>query len=427
VSNTMKFACVFLVVNLHLLRNFAPVPYFLVYGAVSGAMIASFALGGRRREIALALPAMWLLVGIGGTAASLVLIPWTAALYGATRFFFVAPVFLALVQFTDSRTQLLANVRTMTIFFAGAALTIPLQFLIGPISWFAAGSERGGYERFGSLVGSLTSLGIVTGSYIVLMQLSSPKLRVLQISVTILCAFASLSKAAIANVAISLVVSIRENRGRAFKGVGALSLAGALTAASVAYIAPVNERFDATLASFGVNVGGAKPANFDTSVQQSAIERVSLLPKENFRALRDWHSPMVYLTGGGFAMASTALVPATASDAPMSHNQYTELVTVFGPFGGGLMIAVMIAVLVRLKRRAQSPMDIPSVVMASFSIFLLNSLFANGTVYQPASGSILCLAAYVAVAPLRCLFEVEEGIGSAGGFRLHSQAKLGAV
>jgi hypothetical protein len=423
-KNTTKFAVVFFVVNLHLLRNVATIPYLAAYAAVSGAVLVSFCLDPRTRQMRLGLPLIWLVVALAGTAVSLLVIPWSAALYGASRFLFVTPIFLAFVQYTASRRELVSHVRCMTLFFVVAALTIPLQIATGPVSWFAEDSERGGYDRFGSLVGSLTSLGIVTGCYIVLMQLSSPRHRFVQIAVTILSALVSLSKAAIANVGLSLLASLWVNRDRLSRGIAALVMLGAFTAVAVAYIPPVNDRLESTLESFGFVGGAALPANYDSSVQKSAIDRVSALPRANFLALGDQHSPLVYFVGGGFGMASTALVTPEASTAPMAHNQYAELVTVFGILGGGFMVWVLVAIGVRLKRRARAPGDIPTVVLASYTVLLVNSLFANGTVYQPASASILCLAAYVAGAPHRHLFTDPDGEEDGRPLRTRSRAHV---
>jgi hypothetical protein len=187
-----------------------------------------------------------------------------------------------------------------------------------------------------------------------------------------------------------------------------LALVGASTATAVAYVPPVHERLSASLESFGYTEVGL-PANYDSNVRVAAVARVTEFPKANFLALRNLNSPFVYLVGGGFGMASTALVPRASSIAPMAHNQYAELATVFGAVGGSVMVVVLILIAVRLKMRARRAGDLATVVLASYLVFLVNSLFANGTAYQPSSASILCLAAYAACAPTKQVSERATG------------------
>ncbi|MDP3950824.1 hypothetical protein [Microbacterium sp.] len=406
--NSLKFAIVFWVVNLHLLRNLATLPYLALYGLISAVVVLSFMFGVKRSRLSLSLPTLWLLIAVVGALVSSFVIPVSAALYGLSRFLFAAPIFLALVQYTDSRNDLLLHIRSVTLYFAVAALTVPLQFVVGPISWFADDSSRAGFDRYSSLVGSLASLGIVTGCYIVLMQLSPARTRFLKIAVTIVSAIASLSKSAIANVVLGMIAMTWVSRKKLSRSVVGLAIMVASIIAAVAYVPPVSERFIASLESFGYDAvpGGAE--NYDASVQESAADRVTKLPKENLLAMQELYSPLVYLIGGGYGMASTALVPEEASIAPMAHNQFAELGTVFGAVGGGIMIWLTLTLWMRLRRRSRGPGDIPSVVLASYSILLVNSVFANGTLYQPASASILCLAAYVALAPARHLFDEES-------------------
>ena len=122
-----------------------------------------------------------------------------------------------------------------------------------------------------------------------------------------------------------------------------------------------------------------------------------MLPKQNFESLGDLKSPLVYAVGGGYGMGSTALVPDADSIAPMAHNQYAELITVFGFLGGGVAIWVMISIGFALRRKTLGSNSIVyRALLFSYCLFLLNSAFANGTLYQPASASIFYIVFFAA-------------------------------
>ncbi|TFC93277.1 MULTISPECIES: hypothetical protein [Cryobacterium] len=401
-SNPVKFAMVFLVVNLHLLRNVSVSLYLALYLLVTAYVTIQY-LSKRKSRFVVAEGLafhLWVMAALFAFATSLVLISPIGAVEGLSRFLFAAPIYMAFVLYTDTFEDLRGHLITFAGFFAIASLSLPLQFLVGPISWFASASERGGFERYASLVGSLTSIGIVVGSYIVLAQ-GLPKIRRLVfLPLILLPALVSLNKSAIANVAIALLVLAFLNRRSLSKLALAGIAVGCLLGAAYSVIPGVQERISASLQSFGIQAAGSAPTNYDMSFSGSAVDRIIALPKANFDSLSELGSPLVYLTGGGYGMGNTALVPESDALAPMAHNQFAELLTAFGPIAGGVQIGVLIAIGVALKRRhSRARQDVYLIVLLAYLVLMVNSIFANGTLYQPASASIFYLAMFVAFSP----------------------------
>lgn len=392
----MKFAIVFVAVNLHVLRNISLPGYMMFYAPIALFVSFQFAfmLARKPREIRIGPFFVWLAIAAGGTLTSVAVISLGGALTGLSRFLFGIPVFFALYLYTDGIADLRKHILTFGVFFAVAAMTIPLQTVTGPISWFAVASTRAGLDRYASLLGSLTSIGTVVGAYVVLAQALSPGRRWALLLLMALPAAMSLNKSAIANIAIAVLILIYLNRATLSKlAVGVLT-AGMLAGAAYGTISTFASRIDAVLVSFGINREGI--VNYDTKFDDSLWDRLYSLPLANFEVLGQLGSPFVYLTGGGFGMASTALVPADDALAPMAHNQFAELLTVFGAIGASLACGALAVVGYRLYRLYKATKsDVVSAVGFSLLVLLVNSLFANGTFYQPAASSIIFLAMFV--------------------------------
>lgn len=392
------FAFVFLVVNLHLLRNLIGPVYLGLYGVVVAWSIITVLTGqGRDRLTRPGAATVWcLLVPIIGFVSSLAVISLGGAVTGLSRYVFAMPVFLAFVLFTEDTEDLRAHATTMVAFFALACASIPLQLATGPIPWFASASERGGLDRFASLAGSLTSVGIAVGCYIVLASLTRPIMQTLIMPATIISAAMSLSKSAMANAALGLLGILFLGRQKFGRVVTTTGIVLAVIGMAWSFSPDVRERAASTLSSFGIETAAESGPTYDVDAEESIVDRLTVLPRQNFDALADLDSPLVYLTGGGFGMASTALVPAADSLANMAHNQFAELVTVFGIVGAALCLTVLITTWGRLWAQARRGSPTHSAALVAFALLMLNSLFANGTVYQPASASVFYAAMFIA-------------------------------
>lgn len=143
--NTLRFALVFVVVNLHTLRRASEIGYMAIFALVSSLAIYDFIQSRpRTRFDGLGYMATWLAVSVYGLAVSVAVIGPAGAFFGLSRFLFAVPVLFAFVAYTDSRKDFARHIEVMCGFVALAALTVPLQMAVGPIAWFAEASERGG-------------------------------------------------------------------------------------------------------------------------------------------------------------------------------------------------------------------------------------------------------------------------------------------
>jgi type IV secretory pathway VirB2 component (pilin) len=354
---------------------------------------------------------LWVAIAVFGLLTSLLLIAPSGAVQGFIRFLFAAPIFMALVLYTENHADLKKHLATFVGFFAIASLTLPLQMVIGPISWFAEISERGGLERYASLVGSLTSIGITVGVYIVIAHGVTGIRRIFLLAAIMLPAMISLNKSALANVAIGVFVLVYLNRRSISKMAIAMLGLGGILGMVYTLVPWFADRVGVSLQSFGFQATDVTLRSYDASVGDSAWARIFDLPRANLDALADLQSPMVYLTGGGFGMGNTALVPEEDVLAPMAHNQFAELLTVFGPIAGGILIVVIIAVGFGLWRAyKRTGHQIYLIVFIAFVLLMVNSIFANGTVYQPASASIFYLSMFVAAASKKLELGTDLGV-----------------
>ncbi|WP_221929124.1 hypothetical protein [Propioniciclava tarda] len=397
--NAVGFAIVFVVVNLHTLRNWNQPIYLGIYGLVALWVGWLYLRAPKAPRLADRGAFFWIWVGVAllGTASSLATISASGAAYGTLRFLFALPVWCALVVFTDSLNDLRRHLVTVVTFFLVASWTLPLQFVIGPVSWFPAASIRGDEVRYASLVGSLTSIGVVVGCYLLLTLLVRSHWKWALIGLIAVPAALSLSKAAIANIAIASLIILwfhRRHRAAVLGTLVGLPLVGGVVYMAVPALA---RRVETVLGSFGVQTEVGSQ-NYDVSLGQSVLDRLTELPGNTWAAMQNFGNPLVYLTGGGYGMGDTALVTESDAITIMAHNQLIESMAVFGLFGGTVQWAILLlaALLLYLAwRSTQHPLF--AVVGASFVLLLGNGLQANGMLYQPSGASLVYLSLFVAL------------------------------
>ena len=399
-SNEWAFAIVFIVVNLHTLRRASNVGYLFAYSLVAASSIFAFLNRRKYRELKDGglLLAGWIVIAIAGFVTTIATTSLIAGITGLTRFLFAIPIFLALVAFTDSLDEFRNHLSIIIVFYTLGALTIPLQEFTGPITWFATSSERAGFERYGSLLGALSVVGGTVALYMLLQQESKLKARPAFLSIMALSALLSLSKAAIGGVALGILGLLIVN----YRSLGRWAITIALSAFLVLAVLSVNSdltsRISAVSQSYGISLTGEQIASNDASIEEGITERLTTRPAQNFAALKQFNSPFVYIVGAGYGMGGLTLVDREEDVmAPQAHNQYAELVTIFGPVGGAMLILMVITIVVRLWRAFHSrKLRIYFSFLVIMFVWMLIGLFGGGSFFQPAMASILWISIFCA-------------------------------
>lgn len=395
-----KFAVVVVIVNLHLLRNISFVGYTGIYAIMVLMLLIDYP---RSRKLAaptnLKIFTGWILVAVWGALVTAAVSGLVPAVYGFSRFLFAAPIFMAwhiYVRTAKGRNTGLVIICSM---FAVSALTIPMQMVTGAVPWFASESTRAGLERYSSLAGSLTSVGIAVGCYALFANATKSKLKPLLIIAMVVGAGISLNKSAMFNVVLALGFILWANRRHLARAI----VGTVVVALGVAFVIGTNDEFaqriEATLVPLGL-VEDSQIVSYDQDLDESLTHRLIDAPLNNLAALGDLGSSFAFVTGGGFGMASTALVPSSYVLAPMAHNQYPEVISVFGPIVGLVGIYLMAVIAVRLyerSRRERSAQN--SAFFLAYVLFLGNAMFANGPLYQPAISTIFYTLMFFASLP----------------------------
>lgn len=362
--------------------------------------------------------ALWFAVPALALLTSLAFISPLGAATGIIRFLFAAPVFFALRSYTRDMADLRFYIVLFVMWGLVASATVPMQMAVGPVTWFAEASLRGEYTRYASLLGSLTSLGTVVGVYMVLWAgVARKSWRIPVMIAFILFGAVSLSKAGLANVALGLLVMFWLERRRLFGIAVMLLLVGAVVVPWVESTEAFGGRLATSLVSLGISVEGREVVNYDVGLLEGAADRVTRLPMESVDSFVGLDVPLVWLTGAGFGMASTALVPAADVLSPMAHNQYVESVVVFGLLMAGAQVFIMWRALSKLGRlRRLDPLF--AYLQAGLALLMLNAVFANGILYQPASGSLFYVLMFAAFALPKTICPVVQKSGRVGASRL---------
>lgn len=403
-GNTVQFAIAFVVINLHLLRNVSLVGYLAGYGVVSLWLAIAYLRTGKRGLLADRGYGFWIWVGMAlwGLAVSLVTISRTGALMGLSRWGFAIPLFCAFVIFTDSRRDLVRHVATMCIVYTLAALTQPMQFLTGPVSWFPEPGSRGDVARYSSLLGSITTIGIVIGMYLVLTLALTPALRWPLFVLMLIPALTVVSKSAQLNVIMALVVVViyyRRNRKALAIGAGALVLGlGAVLAI------PRTRQFLVVTVHSLLGMAASPTGNGDAgTLWDNLVGRLLEIPFRQYITIGHASSPLAWIVGAGYGMGDTGLVPAPDALSVMAHNEWIEVLAIFGALGAVIMWGLAVVIAITLWRQFRRTGDvIYGIALAALVLFGINSLTASGLLFQPAPAAIFFFAGYVAVSlPLR--------------------------
>jgi len=282
------------------------------------------------------------------------------------------------------------RMRFFVLFYLIAALTLPLQFAIGPIDWFADASERAGAERFATLTGSLTSFGISLGVAGVAALCFLPRSVATGAFVLLtIGGLLSLQKAAIANITLALLLSawvirpdLLSTLKTAITSMLAIVLLGIFLFYAVAANYVIFDMLELILRSTtGLFMADAGLTG-DVSFFESIYERITELPS---LAIAHYEIVTLLLGSGVFGAAGALGYP----EIPMAHNGIVEILLIFGiPLGVAINI-YLVAFVVRLAFKAHNGKSKELRFLAVCAIiFYVNNIFSGGGFFQPISAFI---------------------------------------
>jgi hypothetical protein len=273
----------------------------------------------------------------------------------------------------------------ITFFFFLAALSLILQVFIGPILWFAEASERAGGIRFASLVGSLTSYGVMVGVPILAaLFFFNRVIGFFIVSVLIAGALISLQKAAMASVVMSLVIAWWL---RLFTiAVVFKVIISVLVACLPLYLFfHENTQIQAIANYFIGTLTADVELTSDDSFSLSMFDRLTHLP---MTAAQFFGVKTLLFGAGAFGASGTLGYP----EIPMAHNGIIELILVFGYIvGGGIVIFMLYGFWKSIYFLLKRPIDVNFeriFLHSCYVIWFVNYIFSGGVLFHPVGAAI---------------------------------------
>lgn len=381
----------------HLLRNLSPIYFVVLMLAIIVFMAVSYA----NRQQANQDLCFWilLLLWIFASVVTIAVEPfYGSSIVGLIRFWSVMPlIFACMIMGTGEVNN---KIKWFVIFYVIASLSYPLQYLIGPVEWFAEPSERAGVERFAALTGSLTSYGSSVG----IASIGAFGFFSLPVAFGLFVVFTiggilSLQKAALANLALALILGcwIRGDVNRrvvlriAVLSIPVVMLGWIVVSFYSATDAGSASVFEIALRSVEGVISGRQELTSDVTFFESVIDRITELPAMAF----DYHGWRVALFGAGVYGGAGAL---GYPDIPTAHNGVVELILIFGAIIGSIICVYLLGLLffsiwLHLQGREKAPVEAKFLLAALF-LFLLNNAFTGGGFFQPVSASMFWLVMF---------------------------------
>jgi multisubunit Na+/H+ antiporter MnhF subunit len=390
------FALLFITVNLHILRNLWP-----LFVAVPAVLYVLLAIAGLMRGTRVR-PSLLFVLAASFVGYSLLIIPYSLlwatpreVAYGAARLLFALPLVLFSAAFLKSAVDLARIFRIYCVLVALGGASILLQIATGPISWFAEPSLRGGLDRYASLLGSLTVMGVAGGLALSVMPWAGFRRRTswLLAAMIVFGMVASLQKAAVVTLAVwpfayavARRIPLRKVLTLTARVIGAAVLLALLT------FLLLPRYFNIALALFGYRAAAAGTFVGRHTIAQGVAARSLQYPMRLFDQYGEW--------GVVFGVGMKAGSGVFGIQAPMAHNSLADLLFMGGVMYlllFGLVVVVMLVVAYRVARGPDPVSRGAGQATLCFMVVLLMNLpFSSGRLFQPTSASIFwCLVGHL--------------------------------
>jgi len=382
----------FVLANLHLLRNVSPVFAVLTIAMLCAVTIVIFWRGIVIRSSANGPFVFLLACMMFAVLNSYAAVPGESYLDKIPRFFLTVPFLF--VGAMISRQQLRQFLLFSAMFGALGGLSLIVQVGIGPISWFAESSERGGLVRYASILGSLTILGTFAGiamsaAYFIKGNTYVRGATILLISIGCIL---SLQKAAILNMLLfMLLIAAREIKSKRY-----MMICMAVGVA-VVLILFLNIYFSDYL-DLGINTF----FHTDSSVQVDDVD-----PIEGFvQRLWDLPSRLFEAYGWQGLLMGVGLVGGSGSlgfpDYPMAHNFVFDMLFIGGLPYLCVYAYVLISTMLRVYRLGTQRTDTDNAALFCLAFYIFNLPAATGIQFHPVISSIINLIiGFYFLSPLR--------------------------
>jgi hypothetical protein len=308
---------------------------------------------------------------------------------GIARLSFIIPCIFA-IAYGANRDSFSVFCRVWLIFVLLSALSLLLQFVIGPISWFAESFERAGTARYGSLAGSLTTFGNVVGAglFTALMITRRWHYAAMAVGILALGGLASLQKAAFASIGIAIFTLVLARQVKFSTVAGMAFGLGSIAALGFYFSDYQTKGILINLFETFIGTVDARQAS-DVSIFQSISDRIFDLPLvafDYYGADRVWTGIGVFGGSGGLGYP----------ELPHTHNLVGETILMFGLVPGVTILLYLFymflksfAVLINFDNRY----DIDATLAAGIFFNIVAATTLSGALfYHPASGSVFWLS-----------------------------------
>lgn len=409
VKKQTLFSVLFVLLNLHLLRNVSFVGYvsvlsFLFFAGLVYSLPRFLSIQSGAAECFLL---FFLATSIWPAIVTFLDYGPVAGVYAMGRYFLTIPMAVVAVSLIRQDGDI-EGVLWMFCIIVGLGLaTIPLQYVIGPISWFAEPGYRANTVRYSSMLGSLTVAGNVVGFaiLIVLALLDTSIKKVFLVSALVLGGLLTLQKAALMGIplAVALYLFIRRRsvsmktrpKTSAFRRLLIVGAAGLLVA-GVPIVKTAVPELKQAVAYLVANLASddAYAASQDFTIADSMAMRLVSMPRERIRDLFEFKGPFGIVFGGGFGMVGTSLVREEDGAFVTSHNGYVDLFLIGGLLHLTAFLGLVWSVMRVFTRWAQfcgqtgRSDRVPFVLLGVLYLGLIGFCFSGLLTYQP---NISCL------------------------------------
>lgn len=318
---------------------------------------------------------------------------------GIARLMFSLPIYLVIIASSSTKENLYKLLFVISIISLVAALSIPYQFIFGPISWFAENSERSGFFRYASMFGSLTALGLVCGYAILasIISIRSTYFKVLVIAGIVVGSILSLQKAALINIVFAVAFLPFVKKLILKDIVLPVILLFCLIGVFGIYF---GDELSGYLASVRIFSDSESAYSDDVSVSEGLIERLIFNPSTaiSYHGLEN-----LFLGLGPIGGSGSFGYP----DVPMSHNGFVDIFLIGGlPYF--LIFCLFFYVIMKISFSNKSSSHFAHIRSFGFFVFfwqIINMIFSGLILFAPSNAMFLAIA-------IKCIISKENNQNS---------------